>query len=66
LITFVSALDISIELKNIFVFCCSTPLLPLSWIIGKNINGNIFVNEIYFDKDNKDTFQNKLLNTWHY
>jgi len=42
MITFVSALDIRIGLKNIFVFCCSTPLLPLSWMIGKKIGVDIF------------------------
>ncbi len=42
LITVVAALDISIGLKNIIVFCCSTPLLPLSWVIGKKIGVDIF------------------------
>ncbi len=42
MITVVSALDIGIGLKNIFVFCCSTPLLPLSWLIGKKIGVDIF------------------------
>ena len=27
------------------VFCCSTPLLPLSWIIGKKIGVDIFSKE---------------------
>ncbi len=42
LITVVAALDISVGLKNIIVFCCSTPLLPLSWVIGKKIGVDIF------------------------
>ncbi len=42
LITIVAALDIGVELKNIFVFCCSTPMLPLSWLIGKKIGVDIF------------------------
>lgn len=41
-ITVVAALEINIAVKNILVFCCSTPLLPLSWIIGKKINVDIF------------------------
>lgn len=42
MITFVSLLDIKIGLRNIFVFCCSTPLLPLAWMIGKKIGVDIF------------------------
>ncbi|MEY6436144.1 transposon-encoded TnpW family protein [Corynebacterium pseudotuberculosis] len=30
-------------------------------IITKKINGKTFVTEIYFDKNSKDTFQDKLL-----
>ncbi|SEJ36063.1 DUF7010 family protein [Sharpea azabuensis] len=45
LITIVASIDISIGLKNIFVFCCSVPLLPLSWMIGKKIGVNIFSKE---------------------
>lgn len=45
LITVVAALNINIELKNILVFCCSTPLLPLSWIIGKKMDVDIFSKE---------------------
>lgn len=47
LITIVAALNIPITLKNILIFCCSTPMLPISWIIGKQIGINIF------DKNNK-------------
>ena len=42
LITVVAALDINIAMKNILVFCCSTPMLPLSWLIGKKIGVDIF------------------------
>lgn len=45
LITIVASLDIAIDLKNILVFCCSVPLLPLSWVIGKKIGVNIFSKE---------------------
>lgn len=41
-ITVVAALDINIAMKNILVFCCSTPMLPLSWLIGKKIGVDIF------------------------
>ena len=30
-------------------------------ILTKKINGKTFVTEIYFDKNSKDTFQDKLL-----
>ena len=42
LITVVAALDINIAMKNILVFCCSTPMLPLAWLIGKLIKVDIF------------------------
>ncbi|MDO5041483.1 MAG: hypothetical protein Q4D95_05275, partial [Peptoniphilus sp.] len=45
LITAVAALNISIELKNILVFCSSAPMLPLAWIIGKKIDVDIFSKE---------------------
>jgi len=45
MITIISILDIRTGLKNLFVFCCSTPLLPLSWIIGKKIGVDIFSKE---------------------
>lgn len=47
LITIVSVLDMPIETKNILVFCCSTPMLPVAWIIGKKIGVDLF------DKKNK-------------
>ena len=42
LITVVAALDINIAMKNILVFCCSTPMLPLACLIGKLIKVDIF------------------------
>lgn len=45
LITVVASLQIDINLKNLLVFCCSTPLLPLSRIIGKKIGVDIFSKE---------------------
>jgi len=30
-------------------------------ILTKNINGKTFVTEIYFDKESRETFQDKLL-----
>lgn len=45
LITIVSALDLDILFKNLLVFCCSCPLLPLSWLIGKKMKVNIFAKD---------------------
>lgn len=42
LITIVSLLDMPIETKNIIVFCCSTPLLPIAWLVGKKLKVDIF------------------------
>ena len=42
LIVLVSILDINMNMKNLLVFCCSCPLLPLSWLIGKLIKVDIF------------------------
>ncbi len=42
LIVLVSILDININMKNLLVFCCSCPLLPLAWLIGKLIKVDIF------------------------
>lgn len=38
----------------------ATPQKP-NGIMIKKINGKIFVTEIYFNKNSKDTFQDKLL-----
>jgi hypothetical protein len=45
LITIVSLLDIPIMTKNLFVFCCSCPMLPLAWIAGKIMKVDIFAKE---------------------
>lgn len=42
LITIVADIDLNIGLKNLLVFCCSAPLLPISWLIGKRIGVDIF------------------------
>ena len=42
LISIVASLDLNIGLKNILVFTCSAPLLPISWLIGKKMGVNIF------------------------
>ena len=34
-------------------------------ILTKNINGKTFVTEIYFDKNSKETFQDKLFKLIH-
>lgn len=44
-ISLVSVLDINLVTKNILVFCCSCPLLPISWIVGKKLHVDIFSNE---------------------
>ena len=42
LILIVIMLDLSQDKENLFVFCCSCPLLPFSWIIGKVMKIDIF------------------------
>lgn len=42
LITIVIMTDLPQDKENFFVFCCSCPLLPISWIIGKALNVDIF------------------------
>ena len=42
LIAIVTNFDLPIDTKNILVFCCSCPLMPLAWIIGKLIKVDIF------------------------
>lgn len=42
LILIVVLLDLPQEKENLFVFCCSCPLLPISWMIGKILKTNIF------------------------
>ena len=42
LILIVIILDLPQDKENLLVFCCSCPLLPISWIIGKVIKVDIF------------------------
>ena len=42
LILIVIMLDLSQDKENLFVFCCSCPLLPISWLIGKVLKVDIF------------------------
>ena len=42
LILIVIVLDLPQEKENMLVFCCSCPLLPISWIIGKALKIDIF------------------------
>ena len=42
LILIVIMLDLPQDKENSFVFCCSCPLLPISWMIGKVIKVDIF------------------------
>ena len=45
LITVVCALDLPVMTRNLLVFFCSCPLLPISWLIGKTIGVDIFSKE---------------------
>ena len=42
LIVIVILLDLPQDKENLFVFCCSCPLLPISWMIGKILKIDIF------------------------
>lgn len=42
MILIVSRLELSVETRNLITFCCSCPLLPLSYIIGKTMKVDIF------------------------
>lgn len=42
LILIVILLDLPQYTENLFVFCCSCPLLPLAWAIGKVLKVDIF------------------------
>lgn len=44
-ITVIATLNIDINLKNLLVFCCSIPMLPLAWLMGKKMKVDIFSNE---------------------
>lgn len=45
LIAVVTTLNLPIETKNILVFCCSCPLMPLAFMVGKIIKVDIFSKE---------------------
>ncbi len=42
LITVVTLLNLPIYTTNLLVFCCSTPLLPIAWVVGKSLKVDIF------------------------
>ena len=42
LILIVVALDLPQDKENMLVFCCSCPLMPISWLIGKALKTDIF------------------------
>lgn len=41
-ILIVISINMPIQRQNFFVFCCSCPLMPLAWIVGKVIHIDIF------------------------
>ncbi|KFN88756.1 hypothetical protein H702_01260 [Streptococcus equinus JB1] len=45
LITLVTMMKVSLPVQNLLIFCCSCPLLPLSWFVGKWLNVDIFSKE---------------------
>ncbi|MDO5138208.1 MAG: hypothetical protein Q4D71_07060 [Oscillospiraceae bacterium] len=45
LITVVCLLDLPLMTRNMLVFCCAVPLLPLAFLVGKIIKVDIFSNE---------------------
>ena len=42
LILIVVVLDLPQQQENMLVFCCSCPLMPIAWLIGKLLNVDIF------------------------
>jgi hypothetical protein len=44
LILIVTLLDLPQDKENFLVFCCSCPLVPISWMIGKVLKVDIFDN----------------------
>ena len=42
LILIVVALDLPQQQENMLVFCCSCPLMPIAWLIGKLLKVDIF------------------------
>ena len=45
LIMIVTLLDLTMNTKNFLVFCCSCPLMPIAWMIGKMMKVDIFSKE---------------------
>ena len=45
LMAIVTSLSLNQTLENILVFSCSCPLLPLAWLIGKQLKVDIFSNQ---------------------
>ena len=45
LIAVVCSLDIPVMTRNMLVFCCSCPLLPIAWLAGKALKIDIFGKE---------------------
>ena len=41
-ILIIISINMPIQRQNFFVFCCSCPLMPLAWIVGKVIHVDIF------------------------
>ena len=41
-ILLIISMNMPIQRQNFFVFCCSCPLMPLAWIVGKVIHVDIF------------------------
>lgn len=46
LITIVVTFHLPIQSMNILIFCCSCPLMPIAWVIGKRLHID------FFDKSN--------------
>ena len=42
LIMIVVVLDLTQQQENVLVFCCSCPLMPIAWLIGKLLKVDIF------------------------
>ena len=42
MISVVVMLDLPQQQENMFVFCCSCPLMPIAWLIGKLLKVDIF------------------------
>ncbi|MCR4939291.1 MAG: hypothetical protein K5930_04175 [Treponemataceae bacterium] len=45
LIAVVTLLKLPVMTRNLLVFCCSCPLMPIAWLVGKAIKVDIFSKE---------------------